>query len=244
MDVFTYLESCKYRYRLDAADLWNQTVGSLDEGYLRKVRQVMDEQEMALANYHVDGVHVWDPDPNVREQNYRNALAHLRAAEVLGAKTVRIDFGGRSSEMSEEQFDLIVKRFKEYAKRAGDNGYKIGPETHFGPALVPANMARVYKAVDHPAYGILLHIGHWAEGKAEEGDLLSAPWAIHTHIDAAITNTCLEEKMRLLLDAGYQGYWGVEHHSAKNEYVEVAYQLAAVQRALVKLGAESSARKE
>jgi len=49
---------------------------------------------------------------------------------------------------------------------------------------------------------------------------------MHTHVDARITRTRLEPAMRMLLDAGYSGYWGVEHPSAKNEYAEVASQLA------------------
>ena len=48
----------------------------------------------------------------------------------------------------------------------------------------------------------------------------------------------LEEKIKLLLDAGYQGYWGVEHHTAKNEYAEVACQLAELEKALIRLGAK------
>jgi sugar phosphate isomerase/epimerase len=238
MNAFTYLEAVKYRYRLDAADFWNGTIGSIEEDYIRKVRQTMDQEEMVCANYHVDGVHVWDPKPEVREWHYRNALVHLRLAEILGARTVRIDLGGRGSEMSQEQFDTVVRRFREYAAFAGDHGFKVGPETHFGPALVPENMKRVYQAVNHPAYGILLHVRHWVPGKIEEGDRMAAPWAIHTHLDQATTRDCLEEKVRLLLDAGYQGYWGVEHHSAKNEHAEVACQLAEVRKVLSRLGAK------
>jgi len=44
--------------------------------------------------------------------------------------------------------------------------------------------------------------------------------------------------MRMLLDAGYSGYWGVEHPSAKNEYAEVAYQLAEVRRVLHRMRQE------
>jgi hypothetical protein len=40
--------------------------------------------------------------------------------------------------------------------------------------------------------------------------------------------------MKVLLDAGYQGYWGVEHHSGKNEYAEVNWQVACVGRALAR----------
>ncbi|MCY3022006.1 MAG: TIM barrel protein [Planctomycetota bacterium] len=235
MDVFGYLESVKYRYRLDTADLWSGTVGTTDAAYIRKVRQALDEKEMTVANYHIDGAQPWHPDPATREKNHQVLLVHLGVAEALKAQTVRIDFGGKDAAMSEEQCDVLVRRFKEYAKRAGDNGYRVGPETHFGPALVPENMARVYKAVNHPAYGILLHIGHWVDGREDEGDKLAAPWVMHTHVDAHVAATCLEAKMRLLLDAGYKGYWGVEHHSAKNEYSEVAWQLAEVQRVLARL---------
>jgi len=40
--------------------------------------------------------------------------------------------------------------------------------------------------------------------------------------------------MRNLRDAGYQGYYSVEHHSGKNEYSEVAIQIARVRGVLSK----------
>jgi len=246
IDAFGYLESVKYRYRLNAADFWNYIIGSDDEGVIRKVRQALDEREMTVANYHVDGVHVWEADPEARERNYRGALHHLRLAAILGAETVRFDTGGPVSlgtgnafdpanarvPMTEEQFDTLVKRYQEYARFAGDHGFRVGPENHWGFSLIADNMERLAKAVDHPAYGVLLHIGHWEDGDEEGGDRRMAPWAMHTHVDARITQTCLAERIKILRNAGYQGYWGVEHHSGKNEYREVAYQLAAVERAL------------
>lgn len=235
MDCFGYLETVKYRYRLDAADFWNGTLGPITPEHLAKVKQALAEREMVVANYHVDGVHVWDNDPDQREANYRNALQHLEAAAFLGARTVRIDMGGSGETLTDEQVSYIAGRYREYAVFAADHGFRVGPETHWGPSLNPAVQEAVYRAVDHPAYGILLHIGHWIDGCEEQGDRMAAPWAIHTHIDARITRTCLEEKMRLLMDAGYQGYWGVEHHSACNEYAEVEYQLAEVRRALKRL---------
>ena len=242
MDIFGYLETVKYRYRLDAADLWNSTLGSIEPDHLRKAKQALEEREMSVANYHVDGVHVLAPDPAVRERNYRGALEHLRAAAFLGAKTVRIDLGGKGVDdrtFTDEQLDYASQRYREYAKFGHDHGFAVGPETHWGPSLIPDVMKRLRQAVDHPAYGILLHIGHWIEGHEEEGDRMAAPWAIHTHVDARITRTCLEEKIRLLVNTGYRGYWGVEHHSAKNEYAEVAYQLAEVQRVLARLALEA-----
>jgi len=246
MDVFGYLESVRHRYRLDAADIWNGTIGAdssvyLTEEFLKKIKMALLERELTLVNYHVDGVHVWDPDPEVRERNYRGALEHLSAAEYLGARTVRIDAGGKGTEMSAEQLDFTVKRYREYAERAANGGFRIGPENHWGPSLNPNVMEQIARAVDSPAYGILMHIGHWEVGDSADGDRRMAPWAMHTHVDANVTRTGLSERMAILLEAGYTGCWGVEHHSAKNEYAEVAYQVAAVQRALAQLGLSGGA---
>ena len=240
MDVFGYLESCKYRYHLDAADIWNGLLGRdekvyLQEDFLKKVREALAEREMSLANYHADGCHPWDDKPEVRDKNHTSALAHLRAAAFLGARTMRIDAGGKGNVWTDEQFDYIVKRMREYCQIAADAGFRVGPESHWGPELVPDNMERLARAVDSPAFGILMHIGHWEGVPEEEGDRRLAPWACHTHVDARITRTRLEPAIKLLMDAGYQGYWGVEHHSAKNEYAEVACQLAEVRRALEKV---------
>ena len=43
IDVFGYLEACKYRYNLSIADIWNGFLTSMEEGYLKKVREGLDE---------------------------------------------------------------------------------------------------------------------------------------------------------------------------------------------------------
>jgi len=238
MDIFGYLETVKFRYRLDAADIWSGTLAAglsgpaYDPEHLKKVREALAEREMVVANYHVDGVHVWEDDPEQRERNYREALAHLQAGAFLGAQTMRIDMGGAGDTFTDGQLEFVAGRYREYAQFAAAHGFSVGPETHWGPSLNPAVQRAVHDAVAHPAYGVLLHIGHWIDGHESEGDVMAAPWANHTHVDARITRTCLEEKVRLLLDAGYDGTWGVEHHSAQHEYAEVEWQLAEVKRCL------------
>jgi sugar phosphate isomerase/epimerase len=238
MDVFGYLESVKYRYHLTKADIWNGMLTSTDEDYLKKVREAMDEKELTLANLCVDGAHLWEEDPEKRERNYQNALANLRAAEILGAQTVRIDMGGRQLEMSDEQFDYTVDRYKEYAQRARENGYKVGPENHWGTSRVPENIKKVYEAVADPSFGILLHFDNWDVDK-ENGDRLCAPYTFHTHMAAWTIPQC-EEKIRILLNSDYKGCLGVEHHSGKNEYTEVEWQLASVRRTLKHIESDQS----
>lgn len=232
IDVFGYLESCKYRYGLDTADLWNGIVGTTNEGTILKVRQEADARGLTIVNYHVDGVHLWEDDPETRKRNYHNALVHLKTAVALGAKTVRIDTGGKIGPASEEQFDYLTRRYSEYSRFAADHGFTVGPENHWGLSLISDTMVRLAQAVEHPGYGILLHLGHWEDCASEVGDAKLAPWAVHTHVDANLCRGHLQERMQIVIDAGYSGYWGVEHHSAQNEYAETAVQVAEVRRVL------------
>lgn len=234
MDLFGYLESCKYRYSLRAADIWNGFLASTDEDYLKKVKDALDERELELADLCVDKAHVWDDDPQLREQNHRNALAHLRAADILGARFVRVDAGSRRETWSDEEFDHIVVRYREYAQWASDGGFRVGAENHWGPEKSWPNLKRLYTAVDHPGFGISCHIGGWAgtDEEKDEADRLVAPWVCHTHFPWNITEGSLEEKMANLRHAGYEGYYSVEHHSAADEYEEVALQLARVRTVL------------
>lgn len=240
IDLFGYLESVKHRYGLDATDIWNQMLASTEEDYLKKVKEALDERELILADLCVDRAHLWEPEADARKENYRNALAHLRAAEILGARVVRIDAGSRDDDWSDEAFDYIVKRYREYAQRAYDNGYVLATENHWGPEAVWKHLKRLYEAVDHPGFGVSCHIGNWPRDDAQEADRLVAPWVVHTHLDWNITNTCLEEKMATLRDVGYKGYYSIEHRSAENEYTKIAVQVAMVRDVLTRWRLEGS----
>jgi sugar phosphate isomerase/epimerase len=222
MDLFGYLETCKYRYHVNAADIWNGFLPSITDDYLTLVKDGLAEREMALANLCVDGPHIWEDDPAVREQHHQEALAYLHAAETLGAATIRIDAGVRAESFTDEQFDHIVARYREYAQRAYDNGYRVGPENHWGAEAVPENMVRICKAVNHPGFGMLLHF------RGTPADATMAPWAMHTHISWDVSVNCVRESMEMLRAAGYRGYYSVEHHSGENEYAEVIAQMGRV----------------
>lgn len=237
MDIFHYLESLKYRYRIDGAGIWNGFLESIDQDYIKKVKEALDDREMVVPNIAVDKASIWSDDLEYREQCHQNALAHLKAAEILGAKSVRIDWGVTDSDLTDEQFEFIAKRYQEYCDIAATAGFVVGPENHFGASLNPHLMKKMIDAVDHPAYKMLLHLGHW-DIDAEIGDEMMLPYVMHTHVAQNIVETCLEEKIKLLIDAGYDGYWGVEHHTAENEFTQVEWQLNCVNRQLVLLGAK------
>jgi sugar phosphate isomerase/epimerase len=226
IDLFGYLESCKYRYDLDTADIWNGMLPSIEPDYLAKVARALRERELTLVNLCVDGPHLWEDDPELRQQHREQALHYMRAAEVLGARTLRIDAGGQGDDFTNEQFDYITQVYIQLAGRAADEGYRMGPENHWGPEVIPANMVRICEAVNHPGFGVLLHF------RGNAGDAQMAPWAMHTHISWEITESALESSLTMLRDTGYAGCYGVEHHSGEDEYSEVAIQVAKVRHLL------------
>jgi sugar phosphate isomerase/epimerase len=232
MDVFGYLESVKYRYGLQVADIWNGMLPSMDLDDLAKVKDALQERELTLANLCVDGAHIWEDDAETREAHHQNALASLRAAAFLGARTLRIDAGGAGDVFTTEQFDLVIQRYREYTAFAADHGFRVGPENHWGPERVFGNMERIFQAVDHPSFGLLLHFGNWAGLAPDEADAAMAPRAMHMHMSWQITEGPLAAKMETLREAGYSGCWSIEHHTGQNEYTEVGVQVARVRDVL------------
>lgn len=212
MDAFGYLESAKFRYGLNAADFWHGTFESLDEEYLSKLKAGLAERNLPLANICIDRAYIWDDDADVRQSNARNAEANIRAAEYLSAQTVRIDAGGTRDERdwNDQQFDAIVSQYRIWAQRAHDNGYRIGPENHWGAAMVPANIKRLCEAVDHPGFGILLHAGRWHGDEVSTGDVVVAPWTMHTHFSPALSDEALLSTMNALRATGYAACYSVE----------------------------------
>ena len=196
IDVFGYLEACKHRYGLNTADIWNGLIDNdpekyLNDGFLRKLKAALDERELTLVNYHADGCHIWEDDADRRKLHHDLALRHLQAAAYLGARTVRIDAGGKGSVWSNQQWDTIIAGFKEYCQFANDHGFKVGPESHWGPELVPDNMEKLATSVASPGFGILLHIGHWEgtphrRGRPSPGEVGGAyPCRPENHRNAA-----------------------------------------------------------
>lgn len=233
MDVFGYLETIRYRYGLRTADLWNWTMASTEEDYVRVVRRGLVERGLELAGLNVSNYLIWDDDPGIRNYNHRSVLANLRIAEILGAQTVSLEAGGHhdAHDYTEEQFDYFVTRYREYAQRAYDNGYRVGPENHFGPELRPTVMRRLCEAIDHPGLGFLLHAGNWDGENADQGNTMLAPWVMHVHLPDSLSDKDLSEMMTMLRDHGYAGAWSVEAVYG-GTYAQVGAMIARVQRVL------------
>lgn len=227
VNVFTYLMLLKYKYHVSHADIWTGIVTSKEDDFIKEIRKTMDRYELSLANLCVDGPHLWADDPEERAAHKKEMLEYINIAQKLGAKTIRIDFGGNDQPMPEEAFAYIVNTYREYCVICYDLGMKIGPENHWGWDKPVENLIKVKEAVNHPAYGHLFHFTGFLEGEEEQGTDLAISYAMHTHIPA---NSIPVAKglIRRLYESGYQGTYSIEHHSGLHELERTEWQLGAV----------------
>ena len=237
IDVFGYLESLRYRYAIPNADIWNGFVKDMSDDEIKKVRLALDDRDLSLANLCCDWAHPWSNDKEELERNNKMAEKMLRFAEILGAKTVRFDLGVHEDDITEEQYDYVAGKFSEYAKIAHNAGFVVGPENHWGASRKLSVLTRLYKDINSPGYGMLLHLGNWIleNNETKDGnDKIAATMAVHTHV-AYEYSLRAEEVLPPLREAGYKGVFGVEHHKEINEYHGVSAQLGRVMYAVSKL---------
>lgn len=236
LDVFGYLNMIKHDFRVDYADIWSGMLPTLDEAFIQKIREEMDRLGLKLANLCVDGPHVWMADPEQRASHKAQMLEYIRAGRQLGAESIRIDFGGRDEEMTDEALEYLIATYKEYCELCGQFGCKIGPETHWGWDRVPEYIRKVRDGVNSPWYGILYHIDNLAD--IEEGEELCLDHCMHTHFPARSITTKAKEIACRLIKKGYTGAFSVEHHSGQLEVERTHWQLASLREIMAEIAVE------
>ncbi|NLM79141.1 MAG: TIM barrel protein [Ruminococcaceae bacterium] len=241
LNLLGYLELLASRYDVRFADIWTGLLpaDALEPEYLKKIRQWMDDRDIALANLCVDGPYLWHADEAVRNAHRLTMLDYLKAAEILGARTVRIDFGGDEGPMPDAALDVIVRLYREYCGICHNLGMRIGPENHWGWDRKPEYLRKVRDAVDHPAYGHLLHVRSWPEPAAAVMLDTCLPILMHTHLPADII--CWSKPLiRKIADSGYQGAYSIEHHSGQHELERSMWQLSVLRSMIAELRDETA----
>lgn len=233
-DMFQYIQDCK---RLGATQLdpWNghlalivagdealkkqgdftqNALSPAEKAYLVDVRQAAQAAGLPFGCLAVDGAHIYEATDDARRLNRCVAYRNLEAARLLGAEQVRIDAGG-PPEMPVEIFKIIVAGYQDLLARCQALGLELLIENHWGPSNLPENLTRLFSAL--PGLGLLFDTNNWAKGRQHDGWRLGAPYARSVHIktfefDAQGNDPTVDipQAMQLLLQAGYQGCWGVE----------------------------------
>jgi len=157
-------------------------------------------------------------DPAERK---RSGIAHRKWIDIagyLGCHSVRCNVNGAKQDWSKDPD--FVKRAAETMRAMLDYSGPTGPniivENHGRASSDPDVLVKLVKEVNHPRFGLLCDLGNWNDGEdryAASRKIL--PYAKGLSVKgtwgAELDPTFDAEKLvRVALDGGYRGYWGLE----------------------------------
>jgi sugar phosphate isomerase/epimerase len=213
-----------------------QNPASVEDGdYLDRVKAAADEAGVPFGGIAVDGAHIYEPTEEARQANRARAYKWLDVAAKLGATQMRVDAGG-PDDMPAEIFKIIVEGYQDLVERGREKGIEILIENHWGPSKYPANVVKILEAVE--GLGLLFDTNNWVPELQDQAWEMCAKYAKATHIKTFEFDTAgndptvdLERAIRLLLDTGYNGCWGIESVPKNgNEYEGAQKTIELIQR--------------
>lgn len=215
-----------------------QEPSSIEDGdYLDRVNAAAAAVGMPFGGIAVDGAHIYEPTAEARQANRALAYQWLDVAAKIGAKQMRVDAGG-PEDMPDDIFKIIVEGYQDLVSRGRDKGIEIIIENHWGSSKIPENVVKIVEAVE--GLGMLFDTNNWPPEVQDKAWLMCAKYAKATHIktfefDPAGNDptTDLARAIHLLVDAGYNGCWGIEScPNDGNEYDGAKKTIELIQRVL------------
>ncbi len=164
------------------------------------------------------------PDPRERAQAVENHKKWVEAARFLGCHSIRVN--ARSEGTYAEQRERAADGLRRLCELADPHEIDVIVENHGGLSSNGAWLAAVIEAVDHPRCGTLpdfgnFHLGDgtWYDRYQGVAELMPFAKAVSakTH-DFDDEGDCVEtdyaRMMRIVLDAGYRGFVGIEYEGS------------------------------
>ena len=166
-----------------------------------------------------------DPDDSRRAKAVENHYKWVEAAAYLRCLSIRVNAASEGS--YEEQQQLAADGLGRLTEFAAKRDVNVIVENHGGLSSNGAWLAGVMKLVGHPRCGTLPGFGNFRISEDQEYDRYKGvkelmPYAkavsakAHDFDDQGDeTRTDYKRMMRIVLDAGYHGYVGIEYEGER-----------------------------
>jgi L-ribulose-5-phosphate 3-epimerase len=197
-----------------------------DEAYLGEMKRRADDAGVRSLLIMVDGEGaLGDPDDGERSKVIERHRRWLEAAKDLGCHSIRVNAASRGT--PQEQRDHVADGLRQLTEVAVPYELNVIVENHGGISSNGAWLASVIRQVDHPRCGTLPDFGNFQiangewydryQGVEELMPFAKAVSAKSNDFDAEgnEVHTDYRRMMRIVLDAGYHGYVGIEYEGEK-----------------------------
>ena len=228
LNPLDFARTARRDYNIDAVEYVNQFFfgHARDASYLRDLKQRADDEGVRSLLIMCDAEgNLGDPDPLVRTTTIENHHQWVEAAAFLGCHAIRVN--ARSEGAWDEQVKLAADGLARLATFADGYGIDVIVENHGGLSSNGEWLITVMEAVNHPRVGTLPDFGNFNladgelydnyQGVTEMMPYAKAVSAKSHDFDATGNHTTIDfaRMMRIVLDAGYRGYVGIEYEGQR-----------------------------
>ncbi len=228
LDNMDYAEFTKRVFNIDAVEYWNRPffTKANDAKYIGQMKKNADDAGVKATAILIDGEgDLGAPEEKLRQSAVDRHKKWVEAAKTLGCHSIRVN--ARSKGTYEEQQTLAadgLKRLCEFAKPLKIN---IIVENHGGLSSNGKWLSGVMKTVDMENCGTLPDFGNFHEYDRYQGTKELMPYAklvsAKTHDfdeKGNETHTDYLKIMKIVVDAGYHDYVGIEYEGREIPEIE------------------------
>lgn len=221
----------KEEFGIDAIEYVNQFFKdkAQDEAYLTELKKRCDDQGVTSLLIMVDGEgNLGDAKTEARQKAVENHHRWVDAAKFLGCHSIRVN--AASSGSYTEQIKLASDGLRQLSEYAAPHGIGVIVENHGGLSSNAAWLAVVIERVGMDNCGTLPDFGNFYIKRGDNPDLFDRYHGVQAlmpyakavsaktyDFDEAGNETTIDYKrmMKIVLDAGYHGYVGIEYEGGR-----------------------------
>jgi sugar phosphate isomerase/epimerase len=254
LDPLDFARTARQEFGLNAVEYVNVFLfdKAQDKAYLREMKTRAEDQEVKslLIMCDLEGA-LGAPDPELRQTAVRNHYRWVEAAAFLDCHSIRVNAGSAGS--WEEQQKLAADGLHQLGDFGEQLGINILVENHGGLSSNGSWLAGTIKMADHPRVGTLPDFGNFNISAEESYDryqglrelmpFAKAVSAKANDFDADGNEASMDftRLVRIVLDAGYRGYLGVEYEgNSLGEHQGIRATIALLRRVRQELEKEYS----
>ncbi len=188
-----------------------------DKDYTAQMKKRADDLGIKHVLIMCDGEGaLGDPDAKKRQQAVENHHKWVELAKYLGCHSIRVNAQSRGPR--DEQMKLAADGLRKLTEFGAEHEINVIVENHGGLSSHGDWLVGVMKLVNHPRCGTLPDFGNFYEYDRYQGVAEMMPYAKGVSaksydFDAAGNETKVDypRMMKIVLDAGYHGFVGIEY---------------------------------
>ncbi|MBN1854049.1 MAG: sugar phosphate isomerase/epimerase [Pirellulales bacterium] len=228
LDPLDFGPFCRQEFGVDAVEYWMGPFSdkATDKKYMGAMKQRSDDAGVKGLLIMIDGEGaLGDPDESRRNQAVANHHKWIEAAKEMACHSIRVN--AQSEGTRDEQMRLAADGLRQLSEFAASYDINVIVENHGGLSSDGNWVASVMKLVDLPNCGTLPDFGNFHDYDRYRGVQEMMPWAKAVSAKSQAfdasgneTGTDFLRMMKIVTDAGYHGYVGIEWEGGKPDEIE------------------------